>query len=91
MVYTQQKSNTIAIFFIFLMAVSMIAITLPQPAKAAGVTQLGTSPTDTPGYPQLSSLPDGVTPSYTFTSEAYLSFSPNPIGVGQSLLSQRMD
>ena len=31
-------------------------------------------------------LPAGVTPTYTMHPKVYLSFSPNPIGVGQSLL-----
>jgi hypothetical protein len=90
MVMSKNKSITIAIFVIFLMTASMIAIELPKTAAQStgysGVTQLGTSPTNTPGYPQLSSLPPGVTPAYTYTSKAYLSFTPNPIGLGQPLL-----
>jgi len=36
--------------------------------------------------PNLGPLPAGVTPTYTIVTRAYLSFRPNPIGVGQSLL-----
>jgi len=36
--------------------------------------------------PAAGSLPFGVTPSITLTTDPYLSFTPNPIGVGQPLL-----
>jgi hypothetical protein len=39
-----------------------------------------------PGMPILKPLPEGVTPDYTIDTTAYLSFTPNPIGVGQTLL-----
>jgi outer membrane protein assembly factor BamB len=31
-------------------------------------------------------LPSGVTPKYTFATKAYMSFRPNPVGVGQPVL-----
>jgi hypothetical protein len=40
----------------------------------------------TPGVVTGGPLPAGVTPEFTCQSGAYLSFSPNPIGVGQTLL-----
>jgi outer membrane protein assembly factor BamB len=73
-----------ALLFAAILVMSSIAALAMQ--AQAGVGTLGTSPTNTPGYPNLGPLPAGVTPAYTFTSEAYLSFRPNPIGVGQSLL-----
>ena len=36
--------------------------------------------------PQAGPLPSGVTVQATLTEQAYLSFRPNPVGVGQSLL-----
>jgi hypothetical protein len=45
---------------------------------------------DSPNIPAAAlitaGLPAGAVPDYTFDSIAYLSFRPNPIGVGQSLL-----
>ena len=36
--------------------------------------------------PTAGSLPTGITPDITITTEPQLSFRPNPIGLGQSLL-----
>jgi len=42
--------------------------------------------TDLVGYPDLNPLPSGVTPDYTITTHAYLSFRPTLVGVGQAVL-----
>jgi hypothetical protein len=38
------------------------------------------------GMPNLGPLPSGVTPQYTITQTAYMSITPNPVGVGQPVL-----
>ncbi len=58
------------------MLLSSIAI-LTMPVKAQQ-----NQDSNTAGGP----LPSGVTPTFTMNPKVYLSFSPNPIGVGQSLL-----
>ena len=85
------KSMTAAIITIVLLMSSFAVYAVQVQAQEegqehGGVGNIGTSPSDTPGYPQLGDLPAGVTPAYTFQTKAYLSFRPNPIGVGQSLL-----
>ncbi len=68
------------------MASTLIAIS-PTAKAASGVVQIGGSPkTGVDGMPVLKPLPAGVTPQYTIETRAYLSFRPNPIGVGQNLL-----
>jgi hypothetical protein len=62
--------------FAILFLLSSIAI-IAMPVKA----QQNQDP-NTAGGP----LPSGVTPAYTYQDTVYLSFSPNPIGVGQTLL-----
>ena len=66
----------IAISFAFLLA-SFASISVQVHAQAHG----GTAGTITGGP-----LPAGVTPEFTYQPHAYLSFSPNPIGIGQELL-----
>ena len=51
-----------------------------------GAGQIGTTDSSTWGLPDLGPLPSGVTPDYSLDTFAYLSFRPNPIGLGQSLL-----
>src|SRR5665647_1627329 len=63
---------------IFLM-VSTIAMTTNGPIGTAK-GQLAVS------QPVSGSIPAGVIPSLTVNTKAYLSFRPNPIGVGQSVL-----
>jgi hypothetical protein len=72
-----------AIALIILMLASASAITLPVKAQStpAGVT-IGTPQVPYTGGP----VPAGITPSTTIQTTPYISFSPNPIGVGQSLL-----
>jgi hypothetical protein len=77
------KKKTIAYTVIILLMASFAVLAMQVKAQ---VSTIGTSPTNVYGYPNLGALPSGVTPAYTFTSHAMLSFRPNPIGVGQSLL-----
>jgi hypothetical protein len=70
----RNKTKTTAIALVFLMA-SVTLMATPVETQEEPY-----------GYPDLGSLPDGVTPDYTFDKVAYLSFRPNPIGVGQTLL-----
>jgi hypothetical protein len=77
---------TAVITIVLLMASLAMAEMSVKPVTAdQNITVNGTS-RSFPGVPNLGPLPAGVTPAYTFVSEAYLSFSPNPIGVGQQLL-----
>ena len=81
-----KMATTIAI--ILLMA-SLTLITIPPANAASSVEWHGTTAADRakwPLIPHLGPLTAGVTPAYTLTSKAYLSFTPNPIGVGQMLL-----
>jgi hypothetical protein len=89
MQFSINRAKTAAITIALLMA-SVALIAMPvQPIKAQEETQvihIGTTATDTWGLPKLGPLPPGVTPDYSLDTFAYLSFRPNPIGVGQSLL-----
>jgi hypothetical protein len=81
--------TTAAIIVVFLLLASMTFITIVQAQESGihgGVGNIGTSPTNVYGYPTLGDLPPGVTPDFTFDKIAFLSFRPNPIGIGQSLL-----
>jgi len=82
--FSKRTTSATIIVLMFLMA-SIALVTLPiQQAKAQddnyphggqpGPTQYAQSP------------PAGVTPSVTVNVDPYLSFRPNPIGVGQTLL-----
>ena len=79
------KANITATLII-LLTISVAMINMPMPATASSSVTIGNTPTTTAGYPNLGPPPAGVTPAYTFETVAYLSFRPNPIGVGQSLL-----
>ncbi len=60
-------------------AVLLIAVPVPTQAQVTTI-----------GAPDLAdwstTVPNGVTPSITIDTHSYMSLSPNPIGVGQSLL-----
>jgi len=64
----------------------LIAMPIDKVKAQTGVTHIGTTPSETWGLPKLGPLPSGITPDYSLDTIAYLSFRPNPIGVGQSLL-----
>jgi outer membrane protein assembly factor BamB len=74
------KTTATAAIITILLTLSMVTF------ASAQLSHIGTTDPNTPGYPDLGPLPPGVTPDYTFTQVPYLSFRPNPIGVGQSLL-----
>jgi hypothetical protein len=83
-----QIRNKLSIaFVIFLLIASSSLIAMPNGVKAqAGVTQIGGTPADTSGLPKLGPLPSGVTPNYTIGRLAFISVSPDPIGVNQQIL-----
>ncbi len=72
-------NKALAIFIAFLMIAS---VGLMMPTKAQEGVHGGSPNTPVTGGP----LPAGVTPDSTITTIPYISFSPNPIGVGQELL-----
>jgi len=67
------KSKTTAMAIVILLIASIVVM-INQPVQADVTTQV-TGP-----------LPDGANPKAQIDTSAHLSFSPNPIGVGQSLL-----
>jgi outer membrane protein assembly factor BamB len=67
---------------VLLMACNVLML---MPVQAQEGAHGGTG-TGVYGDPHLGDLPAGVTPEYTFTKTAYMSISPNPIGVGQAVL-----
>ena len=81
---TNIKTNTIAIVLILLMISTALA--MQSPAKAQLIPGEGGT-TITPDNTQWSTtIPVGVTPYTIIEPKAYLSFSPNPIGLNQVLL-----
>ncbi len=68
------KTNIAAIALILLMISVMVTLYMPVHAQLAAE------------QPVSGPLPAGKTPSITITTASYLAFSPNPIGVGQTLL-----
>ncbi len=86
--FLKTKYNVIVGILIFLMIASIVDLTTAQLSHGdnGGLQNLGHSDPNAPHMPKLGPLPAGVTPAYTFDSHAYLSFRPNPIGIGQSLL-----
>ena len=80
------KTKMTAIVAIVLMMTSVTPIALlVQPVQAQENITHGGMPTGTgPGI--SGALPAGATPSVTVDTDAWLSFSPNPIGIGQALL-----
>jgi hypothetical protein len=72
----------IVLFSVFLLIASTILIMLPTNVQAQQGVTIGTPQVPTSGGP----VPNGITPSVSIDTIPYLSFSPNPIGVGQDLL-----
>ncbi len=70
--FWKHKSKFAAIALVLLLA--SVLLTLYTPVKAQADQQTA------------GPLPPGVTPNATITTEAYLSFRPNPVGVGQTIL-----
>ena len=81
------------IFVGFVLALLIASVTLmampfqPIPLVQGGAAvEVHTSPSNVYGYPNLGPLPSGVTPNYEFEKQAYMSITPNPVGVGQQVL-----
>jgi hypothetical protein len=75
------KTKATAIIVTILMVTSIAAMALPAQAQ---VEDHGGSPGG--GYEGPSTIPAGQTADFTISSLAFLSVSPNPVGVGQMLL-----
>lgn len=80
------STKTIATMIIILMAIPITMLSVPAKATSGLVGSIGNTPPTTQGFPNLAPLPAGVTPAYTIKQVAYLSCSPQTIGVGQELL-----
>ena len=83
-----QKNFKINSKFLAIFGVAIMLLSLPVafPADAQSNTvQMGGMPTES-GSGTSGALPSGVTPDITVDTRAFLSFAPNPIGVGQTLL-----
>ncbi len=82
------KLNT-KIIAIFSIAIMLLSIPFAFEANAASSAQssvmMGGMPTEA-GSGVSGTLPTGANPSITVDTRAFLSFQPNPIGVGQTLL-----
>lgn len=76
------KVRATAIIVTVLMLTSIAAMAIP--VQAQEVVQHGGSPGG--GYEGPATIPAGQTATYTISSLAFLSVSPNPVGVGQQLL-----
>jgi len=80
--------KSITIVTVLLIATLIVSINNSVEAQnnvTSGVTAHGGHPT-TGGYEGPSMVPAGETPDYTIYPLAFLSVSPNPIGVGQDIL-----
>jgi hypothetical protein len=88
----EKKTTTFLGAFLVAMLTLSIAVVLlpPTDAQSSGFQGWhGTTSQDRtkwPGTPTLGPLPSGVTPDFTHESTAYLSVTPNLVGIGQSLL-----
>ena len=71
-----KSAKTAAIVMLLLMTSTILMTNLDMDVKAQASAQ----------QPVSGSLPSGVTPSVTVATNAFLSFTPNPIGVNQQLL-----
>jgi hypothetical protein len=71
------NKNKIATAIIFAILMASVTLVANQPANAQTLAAQ---------QPSAGPLPSGANPSITVETLPYLSFTPNPIGVGQSLL-----
>ncbi len=76
------NNKSLVLISTIILLASTILIFMPPTANAQQGVTIGTPQVPTTGGP----LPDGVTPSVSIDTIPYVSFSPNPIGVGQDLL-----
>ena len=83
-IFSKNKAKTtITIALIIIMTTSILQ--LATPVKAQVALPAGTRATNLQEGGSMS-LPAGVTPDASFDSYAQLSFRPNPVGIGQSIL-----
>jgi hypothetical protein len=80
MKFLKNKNKMTTLLVIALLSASFMLLTMPVEAQE----EHGGNPT--PPNWAYQAIPPGVTPAYTITSIPFLSFTPNPIGVGQQLL-----
>jgi hypothetical protein len=80
MLTTKDKVRTTASIVVIILMASIALSAVPVQA-----TTMGSMPTEQSSGIS-GALPTGATPSVTVDTQAWLSFSPNPIGIGQALL-----
>src|SRR5512135_2588859 len=90
-----KKTSKVTVgILIIIMMTSIAAVTMPS-GKAMVTNATGQSgvvaqaDTNYPvkfGYPDLGPLPSGVTATYTYQADAFISISPNPVGANQQVL-----
>ena len=71
------RKNKLATAIIFALLIASVTLIASQPTNAQTLAS---------EQPKSGSLPSGANPSITIGTIPYLSFTPNPIGVGQTLL-----
>jgi hypothetical protein len=77
------SSKLSAAILVTIFVASALAMTSDIKTVKATDYSIHSTPTTVYGYPQLGTLPSGVTPDYTTQTTAYMSITPNPIGKGQ--------
>ena len=83
MYLSRNTAKTTATVFAILSIASIVLITVP--ANAQTTLPAGVTPTNRQSSSSIP-LPAGVTPDVTLDTIAHLSFTPNPVGVGQNIL-----
>ena len=78
--FYRKRTRLITLLMLSILAASVTLMALPANAQE----EHGGNPS-APNW-SYQSIPPGVTPKYTITSIPFLSFTPNPIGLGQELL-----
>jgi hypothetical protein len=76
-------NKIVAIIAIAMMLLSL-PLALPANASAQSSVVMGAMPTHASSG--VTAVPSGVTAEYTVDTRAFLSFAPNPVGVGQEVL-----
>ncbi len=79
--FSKELKTIATVTLILLMAAATITLTLEEPVTAQYYDTSGQYHSRMGG-----SIPEGVTPDITIPTQAFLAVTPNPIGVGQSLL-----
>ncbi|MBE3116998.1 PQQ-binding-like beta-propeller repeat protein, partial [Candidatus Bathyarchaeota archaeon] len=81
---SEKAKSAVSIAIIIIMMTSMTLMTTP--IKAQTSLPAGTVATNLQEGGSINPLPAGTTPDYSFDTYAQLSFRPNPVGVGQSII-----